>query len=308
MANILLRSPQYITATYSGMLSATLELTIDSVLVYTITKNATSNRAVFEYSELSRDYIEHSITQTNPSATIDIDITVKKYSGLNGTGTLLDTDTYAHTGYDGYGYFEEGINPDVPVSSSLQTNLDIYLPENTQGYVPVNFNYFGNFFYQITASFKGSFTTGGQTFTVHRICDPKYTPLKITFVNKFGALQEMWFFHKSVEAINTSSETYKSNVVDFSTTTYSTTRHQYTTYNVTGKETIQLNTPFVAEQFNDAMKELMMSEFVWLTKDSTDYPVRPKTSSLQYKTSVNDKLVQYTIDFDYAFDKINNIR
>ena len=56
----------------------------------------------------------------------------------------------------------------------------------------------------------------------------------------------------------------------------------------------------------------MLSEQVWYTKttdeESTIYPVTPVTSSLTYKTSLNDKLVEYTIDFDFAFDKIQNIR
>ena len=34
----------------------------------------------------------------------------------------------------------------------------------------------------------------------------------------------------------------------------------------------------------------------------------PKTKSVTYKTSVNDKLIDYTIDFDIANNKINNIR
>jgi len=55
----------------------------------------------------------------------------------------------------------------------------------------------------------------------------------------------------------------------------------------------------------------MLSEQVWLEKlDGTDdvFPVNVTTQSLQYKTSVNDKLVQYTLNFEYAFDKINNVR
>jgi len=60
------------------------------------------------------------------------------------------------------------------------------------------------------------------------------------------------------------------------------------------------------------MKQLLLSEQVWMTKTidtrPTILPVNVKTQSLQYKTSVNDKLINYTIDFDYAFDKINNIR
>jgi hypothetical protein len=37
-------------------------------------------------------------------------------------------------------------------------------------------------------------------------------------------------------------------------------------------------------------------------------PLVPKTKSVTYKTSVNDKLIDYTIDFDIANNKINNIR
>jgi hypothetical protein len=61
-----------------------------------------------------------------------------------------------------------------------------------------------------------------------------------------------------------------------------------------------------------------MSEQVWLTRLDNPAPdsnnpetvlaVIPKTQSVTYKTSLNDRLVQYTVDFDYAFDKINTVR
>ena len=37
-------------------------------------------------------------------------------------------------------------------------------------------------------------------------------------------------------------------------------------------------------------------------------PVKVKTSSMNFKTSVNDRLIEYVIDFEEAFDYINNIR
>jgi hypothetical protein len=59
------------------------------------------------------------------------------------------------------------------------------------------------------------------------------------------------------------------------------------------------------------IKQLLLSEQVFLTK-LTDrelvLPIIPKTSNVTYKTTLNDRLVQYTIEFDYAFDKINTIR
>lgn len=309
MAKLLLRSPQYIEGTATGMLSATLELSIDSTLRYTITKNAISEQVVFDISEISRDYISHSFGQTD---TIAISYSLKKYNALNGSGTLLGTDTDSHTGYDGYGEFSDGASPTIEsvtgttLGTALQTNLDIYMPPNTSGYIPVSYG--GG-----SVAFTGTDTTTSigspqRFFIIHRVCDPKFTESKITFVNRFGALQELYFFFKSTERMSTSSETYKANIFDYSTADYSTTAHQVATYNVNAKETISLNTPYVSDNYNLVLEELLLSEHIWLTRSSTTSPVRPKTSSLDLKTKVNDKLVQYTLEFEYAFDKINNVR
>jgi len=58
-----------------------------------------------------------------------------------------------------------------------------------------------------------------------------------------------------------------------------------------------------------------LSEQVWLTRqdptnpNSTQYvPVNVKKNSMVQKTSLNDKLIDYTFDFDMSFDYINNIR
>jgi hypothetical protein len=37
-------------------------------------------------------------------------------------------------------------------------------------------------------------------------------------------------------------------------------------------------------------------------------PVNVKSSSIAFKSSVNDRLIEYTIEFEEAFDYINNIR
>ena len=146
----------------------------------------------------------------------------------------------------------------------------------------------------------------------------KYEPYKVTFVNKFGALQDMFFSLKSTQSLSTTGETYKANAVDFGTLTYDTYKPQVSQYNKIGKESITLNTDYISEQYNEVIKQLMMSEQVWLTRLDDPAPnsnnletvlaVIPKTQSLTYKTSLNDRLVQYTVDFDYAFDKINTVR
>ena len=53
---------------------------------------------------------------------------------------------------------------------------------------------------------------------------------------------------------------------------------------------------------------MMLSEQVWVDNGTEVLPITLNTKSLQFKKSVNDKLINYTVDFEYAFNKINDIR
>jgi hypothetical protein len=59
------------------------------------------------------------------------------------------------------------------------------------------------------------------------------------------------------------------------------------------------------------MEDILLSEYVWIKYESTDgnrwRPVIVNTSSLLKKTSLNDKLIQYTLEVEEANDIINNI-
>ena len=140
----------------------------------------------------------------------------------------------------------------------------------------------------------------------------KYEPYKVTFVNKFGALQDLWFFKKSVESTNVTSEQFKASIFDQSTLSYKTYKHQQQAFLSQGKDRITMNTGYVNDDHNAVLEELLLSEQVWYTEitetEERVIPVIPLTKSITYKTSVNDKLANYTVDFEHAFDKINNIR
>jgi len=376
------RSPFYIKVTPSAntITSVQLELYIytgvkltpptSSELRYTITKTpiGSNNYVVFEISELVRDYLDIEFDGEYDSQTVwarpDFTITT-----TGGTENPAEIDYIA---FDGYGYFEDGINPELS-RTYLQSNNKIFRLDDQNVRVPVftedtdsvSFLYKGevkrvqavssstNTNGQIdyitvsgsdnTDTYKERVLADGGTFEDNSLLDAfldsidvglvdelyinsdsgtevlkivtepctKYEPIKITFVNKFGALQDIWFSLKSTESLNTTGETYKANVVDFSTLTYATYKTQVAQYNKLGKESITLNTNYLSEDYNEVIKQLMMSEQVWLTK-LTDtelvLAVIPKTQSVTYKTSLNDRLVQYTIDFEYAFDKINTVR
>jgi hypothetical protein len=78
-----------------------------------------------------------------------------------------------------------------------------------------------------------------------------------------------------------------------------------------GNQSITLNTDFIDESCNEHIKQLMLSEQIWMTRLTDEekiVPLKLKSNSLQLKKRVNDKLIQYTMEFDVAADIINNIR
>ncbi len=322
---------------YSG---AKLTPPTSSELRYTITKEPldSNNYVVFEISELVRDYldIEYNGTPASYAVWVRPDFTI---TTTGGTENPTEVDYIA---LDGYGYFTDSINPELQ-RDALQSNLIIYKEESEDVILPVfaedtnTVKYYQDTTLRHTVTISdndntnqkiqyvsSSVVTGtfnkivvnygsgtDKTFTVEDLQCTKYTPIKATFVNKFGALQDMYLDKKNTESINTKSETYKSSDVNLSTLTYNVNEHQKRTFDKIGNETIVANTGYISDTHNEVIKQLMLSEQVWLEKlDSTGnvFPVNVTTQSLQYKTSVNDKLVQYTLNFEYAYDKINNIR
>ena len=149
-----------------------------------------------------------------------------------------------------------------------------------------------------------------ETIKVKTLEECKYDPKKVTFINKFGALQDMYFFKKSVEKMTVKKETYKANILNGSI--YNRTHHVNREFNVVGKESITLSSGFLSEEYNEVFKQLLLSEKVWITNltdtEEQVLPINVKTSNITYKTSLNDRLVEYTFDFDNSFDTINNIR
>jgi hypothetical protein len=147
--------------------------------------------------------------------------------------------------------------------------------------------------------------------TLKKVCEPKYTPLNIIFYNKFGALQNLWFFKKSMTNINITSQQFKNNILDIENSggapSYALSKHQEKKFMANGKESITVNSGFYTEDHNEVVREMLLAEQVWIYDGTNTLPINLKSNTLQFKKSVNDKLISYTLSFDYAYDKINNI-
>lgn len=148
-----------------------------------------------------------------------------------------------------------------------------------------------------------------HTITLEAVCEIKYDQLQVIFYNKFGALQVMPFFKKSTTSITTSSNEFQRDIMNYTNDpTYDKSKHVIATLGINGKEKISMNTGFIDESFNEVIRQLLLSEQIWVDNGTDVLPINLNTKSLTFKKSVNDKLINYTLDFNYSFDKINNVR
>lgn len=304
-------------------------------LKYTLNKNVINGQSniILEIAELVRDYIDIDFNDDYTCNAKWVTAVVYYFDDLGESFTSNSPQTFNYLAVDGYGYYEDEANPELS-RNALITADNIYLPEGVAGKLPIFAEGVGKVTIdstdtQITDSgnsnqkiqyvtipadsstvkvYDTDDTTLKKTITVTNICEPKYTSYKVTFVNKYGAYQDLYFFKKSVETLDVQSETYKANVLNNTNATYSTSSTQKQLYNVNAKTSLQLNTGFIKEDMNTTIEELMLSENIYIRYEGKTLPVIPKSKSLQFKTSLNDKLINYTIDFEFGFNKINNIR
>jgi hypothetical protein len=146
---------------------------------------------------------------------------------------------------------------------------------------------------------------------VNQVEDCKFTPHKVTFVNKNGVLDDMYFFKKSTNSITTERESYRANTIK-ADNTYSINDHNKRDFNITASSTVKLSSGFLNESTNEIFKQLLLSEKVWITRTFQNselvLPINIKTNDISYKTSLNNKLVEYSIEFEDSYNAINNIR
>ncbi len=293
----------------------------------------THNKITLEIGELVRDYLTVSFNDDYLSYSKWVEAVVTYFDDADQPFTYSNPETFQYLALDGYGYFEDGTNPELQRHALISAD-NIYLPEGTAGKFPIFAEGVGKYIIDSTTTqvtdngntnqkiqyitipanssnikvYDTNDTTLLKTITVTNICEPKFTPYKITFINKYGAFQDVFMFKKSTETLNVTSDLYKRNTIANSTATYQTYQGQRDRYNVNGNTSLILNTGFVVEDMNQTIEELFLSENVWIRYENKTLPILPKSKTLDFKTVLNDKMINYTVNFDFAFDKINNVR
>ena len=270
---------------------------------------------------------------------------VKRYKEVSGVYTLINTVT--GTFCDGYGYYEDGYNASAPsvlldegtyfynydadISTSQNNgtwgSFDVQMAigdvirytdlvngstidytattEGVKSFARVYLTYAPN-------GNKVEWLVGGTTlrWTAYfkAQCEVKYQPVVVDFVNRYGSWSRIFFQKTKKRSINVKANEYKFNPKELPY--ISQDIRQMQEFNINATETIKLNTGWVNDNYAEVLQQLMLSEKVLLCdyENNEDYaPVKVKTKSLQKQTGLNDGMMNYTLDFDFAYNMINNV-
>ena len=270
-------------------------------------------------------------------------VKVERYSIESGEDKFVDETTYVATnGYTKYldGYNQSTTNNIIPLTNDLQTiyynrnlidipyiNLLFLNSAGTEAldirWTPLNSGTIidsigiaevGDFNYAIALANEGVDYDNGNMLLIRNdvtldlianykvipICEPKYTPVFCSFINQLGGWQFLTFFKAQTNNINVKGSTYK---MMPSALDYNIAQPQTKSFNINGTQSVKLNTGWVDENYSDIITQLLLSETVLLDGK----PVDVKSQSSTLKTSLKDKMINYEIDFDYAFGLINDV-
>lgn len=134
----------------------------------------------------------------------------------------------------------------------------------------------------------------------------KYTPVAVDFINKFGMPQREIFYKASYKNFEANSTPFKAMP---SSVDYDTSKAINKIMNVNGKETVKVNTDWVSEDYAETLQEMLLSEKMNMALEVSgdSYPCKLRTTSIEMHKHINQKLINYTLEFEFAFDKLNNV-
>jgi hypothetical protein len=336
---IFVRSPRIVEISGTASQTTRVELflwndpgSVPASATYTLSKPIPTSQVTSTYYDISpycREYIAHS-THTEIAADTAAAVgeycwvTVKTYKN----NALQATSTYMV--FDGFGYYEDGYNPsngDVLLTegtyyvsdteavgslfyyddgtytweakyTSYDTGTTTVVLANTVGHVPlIHTSYIGDGGNKLQL-YENSILQ--KTFEIVEVCESRYTIMECDFVNKFGVWQRLIFFKAS--QVNMTMDNKEYNLMPTSVN-YTVTDATRQTFNINAKESVTCNTGWVVEGYSEVIKELLLSERILLNNE----PVNVKSKSVKLQKSINDKTINYSIEFDYAHQMLNYV-
>lgn len=290
-------------------------------------------------SNYINDVLDYSLIDSSVKGSYDANAAVwVKSQVIYYINDVAQTPYYVTTNLalNGYGYGIEGSNTTIPVNNVLSNVNFANVSNNTTYLLPIVVDEVDDVVIDVVSlpdntindSIIVSSTTNSNelikqiivkcseigtdtsiqikydTVVVHTLIlkdEPRYTPIDIIFLNKSGQLQTTTFFKEKTESLSTTNEKYESSQGQPLNGV-----HQMVTYNKNGKKDFKINSGWVKESYNEIFTQLFLSNDIWQLKDDIYIPLNLKSKNLQYQTRQRERLLNYELEFEYAFNEINN--
>jgi hypothetical protein len=202
-----------------------------------------------------------------------------------------------------------GVEPTKIVYTSDVTSADYTITGDTTtsgqiaqypiGPLQSGFPLSGSYTYFKVQAYNGS-TPLGTSVKYDLVCNQKYPNVRIKWKNRFGQFDFMNFNMVNRQSFSTERKTYQPQLGSWESSTLSYQNYDTanTAYIVDSKQSIQVNSNWLSDDYNDILKQLLVSdEIYWLYDEVNVRPLSITTSDIQFKTGVVDKLIQYSFEF-----------
>jgi hypothetical protein len=301
---------------------------------------------LYDISPYIREYIRFASCSaggnaavTNPT-TERVNVRVKRYKLVGSTYSPTATDPQLdYIAFDGSTYYESGYNFDLG-NYGLDAGNYYYNPTSDPGKIRVTglASYTAKYTSFDLVPVVNSLSISNGTYDIPRVRtspnnllvgnkveildaasgvlktyffypqdECKYTPVIIDFVNKYGAWQREFFFKASNDNFSVESTEYNllqtSRFNSSPSTFYSGLEGQRKVFNANGKKSIKVNTGWVNESWKEVLKQIMLSERILIDNK----PAKINSKSTELFKSINTKQINYSLDFEFAYDVINSV-
>jgi len=322
MKKIFIRSPYFIEVDEVGQTSAKIEVflwnkgtTEPTTPNYTFTKqipSPTQTKLYWNVSNLAKSFIK-PIAPVSVSVPTEENVNTWCYMRVISYSNDVEVLDEVYVCLNGYTNYLEGYNQSTTdtIVPLFNTSIKNYVKDFETNYVSFFLeveNYDTSYDYvDVTepAIWKFPILEENENveefnFYAEELCEPKYTPIVCTFINRFGGWQYLTFFKANTQGIDVKSKDYNllPSSIDFNPLQGIKQR-----FNFQGTQKIKCNTGWVDENYSELIQDLMLSEVVLLDNK----PAIVKSQSFDIKTHLKDKNINYEIEFEYNYGLINDV-
>jgi hypothetical protein len=272
-----------------------------------------------------------------------IKVDVKRYKLVLTTYVLLDTTTY--WAFDGFGYYSQGFNPlhvgimpvhldpkdyyywadtnNNPTTNQLQRagTFTAYLRSGrtiryTQFQTGLTYSYSvtTDDVFNLYRVYPSYYLTGNKVEVLigstviweanfYPVEECRYDVITLDFINMYGAWQREFMFKASYESLSTNTTEFNLMQQMGLFGAYNTELNQRQGFNTNGTISYRVNTGWVNESFNSNIQQLLLSERILLNNE----PVKLKTKEFDKQKNINNKTINFVLEFEQSTDLINNV-